>query len=65
MFLIAQPKTYFHKLEDILPSSGWIIISANKEAVICRHYKVLVPHMSLSGDVVVQTVPERLEEVRG
>lgn len=41
--LTAQPKTHFRKLGDILSFSGWIIIAANKKAVICRHYKVLYP----------------------
>jgi len=43
MFLIAQPQTYFHKLGDLLSFSGWMISFANKETVMSRHYKVLVP----------------------
>lgn len=34
MFLVAPPKMYFYKLEVALSFSGWMIISASKEAVI-------------------------------
>lgn len=36
MFLLAPPKMYFYKLEVALSFSGWMIISASKEAVICK-----------------------------